>query len=1576
MAVEQSGGGKGAIANRRYLLSAVWITEAVILGLGMFLPLIAVIVILLHQDIAANAVWSLGALAAAGLLSGALVLRRAVQREVRVREGDIRQRGLLEYSPDGVVLLDVANGARLYANATAANMFGLSSAEILAADLGALSAPIQGVDETPQAYGAKLIASAMSGKLVDARWNFRRGDGSVFPGRLVLSRLPGEDAVVRAGITDLSRESTLEQSRDQAEERVRALVDNAPEGVMLVDRFSHQIRYANRAAGGIFSADPARLTGQVITRAVLDPQPDGSSPDMLMRAMEAEALHGIESVRVLRLRRGNKAEFDAEVRAFLLPGAADAFRISVIDLSDRLALEAAKSSAEASLRVSESRFRHLAKISTDWYWETGLDDRFSMLDGGSADQRAIMDQFVGRLPWEVRRLESLDPDWHAVRECRTRRQAYIQVLRFQVPERPDQSARILEIVADPIFDVAGTYLGYRGVARDITERYQAQERQRIGEETARALAEEHAAAVRRLELIVHSLPVAFMVRDAQHRITHWNPEAERVFGFTEAEALGKFPADLIVPPELCLSDTQRLATIGRGGEMTSSVLDNLTKSGMRIQCEWRNAPITGANGEFAGSIGMALDITTRIHTENALKESEAHFRRLTELASDYKWETDAEHRFVELIADADGVTRTDALGKCRWELPHVRPLSCSWEEHRAALESHQSLSNMLVEVTGADGRRYYRMLNGEPKFDSHGAFSGYRGVGIDVSRSHRENLRRAGEARLFDALSRGEPLVDLMTILCEVVEASTERPSRASMLFVESGRLRHLTAPRLSEAYRNGIDGMAVGETVGCCGAAVAHDRTVITEDIAVDANWRPYRELAGATGVRACWSTPVRGIDGRVIATFAVYTDVPAKPAGGDLDVTDAAARLAALVMERHHAAEGLRASEERLRQLLTISADWEWEQDAQFRFTRTSIWQGNSRGFLATSVGKTRWENRQLRPIGFTWEQHRRLLEAHEPFSHILVEFTNAAGRRFYWALRGEPVFDAHGAFKGYRGVGSDITARYRIDTMRLGEGKLFESLAQGEALPALAQSLAQTISDVLEAQGAVVIKELVRGALQVIGSFGVPPAWSEVLARGMALEQDATTCAEAARLNRIAIIEDVGSNARCAPLRAALLDAGIGGMWSVPVVDRAGAVIATVGIATPVAAAPTDADVEFVRAAGRLAGFVIERFRSTEAARDSAERYRRLVEQSQDGVLIHDWGIIEYANPAFVRMVGAKDLGGLIGLNAVKFYTRDSQTRSIERLARLRETGDTLSFAEMQLQRLDGGVVEVEVAASVFESHGHKRVQSQFRDIGARKWTEREILNLNRELEQRVTQRTTELTAANRELEAFSYTVAHDLRAPLRAIDGFSQLLKGDLGAELTAEAQRDIDAISASARKMSELINGLLEFSRYGRGVLAGQRVITQALVAAAAEEAGRGRNVLFDIGELEDTHGDPVMLRQVWVNLVGNAVKFSSRKDAPCVSIRCSLSEQDYLFSVSDNGDGFDMAYVDKLFGVFQRLHSAGEFEGTGVGLAIVKRIVERHGGRIWAESTPGAGAVFRFTLPRHDAVVPASVRQG
>jgi len=254
----------------------------------------------------------------------------------------------------------------------------------------------------------------------------------------------------------------------------------------------------------------------------------------------------------------------------------------------------------------------------------------------------------------------------------------------------------------------------------------------------------------------------------------------------------------------------------------------------------------------------------------------------------------------------------------------------------------------------------------------------------------------------------------------------------------------------------------------------------------------------------------------------------------------------------------------------------------------------------------------------------------------------------------------------------------------------------------------------------------------------------------------------------------------------------------------------------------------------------------------------------------------------------------------------------------------------------------------------------------DITERKKAEEAVKQLNEELEIRVKNRTQELETSNKELESFAYSVAHDLRAPLRAINGFSQMLTDDFTSILDVEGIRILHVIQKSTKDMDQLIFDLLAMSKITRTDMKKQSIDMNELVSSVKNEfltLETQDRIKFSIDSLPIGYGDPTLLRQVWVNLIENAVKFSKTKDNPLITIGCNLENNQTVYFIKDNGVGFKSIYKNKLFGAFQRLHSTTEFEGTGIGLAIVERVITRHRGKVWAEGEEGVGATFYFSLP-------------
>ncbi len=380
------------------------------------------------------------------------------------------------------------------------------------------------------------------------------------------------------------------------------------------------------------------------------------------------------------------------------------------------------------------------------------------------------------------------------------------------------------------------------------------------------------------------------------------------------------------------------------------------------------------------------------------------------------------------------------------------------------------------------------------------------------------------------------------------------------------------------------------------------------------------------------------------------------------------------------------------------------------------------------------------------------------------------------------------------------------------------------------------------------------------------------------------------------------------------------------------------------------------------------------SDQELRKNQERLRLAIEASQIGTW--DWDIVtgrvhwdEYMGPLF----------GLQRGQAIETFEDFLGAVHPEDRARARETlSRTMSepadySVEFRIIWPDGSVHYLTTRGRSYSEAGKLlRMTGVCVDITQSKRSEDEIRRLNEELEQRVIARTAELAAANKELESFTYSVSHDLRAPLRHINGFAQMLEEEFGEKLATEARRLLSRIRFGAQNMGQLVDDLLRLARVGRQELLRRRTPLNELVnqvIAELRSEHQGREVEWRVAPLPAVSCDPGLVKQVYTNLLSNAVKYTRTRSNAVIEVGVENRDGVDVLFVKDNGVGFDMKYAEKLFGVFQRLHRPDEFEGTGVGLAIVQRIVNKHGGRIWVAASPGAGACFTFTL----AETPASM---
>jgi PAS domain S-box-containing protein len=657
-------------------------------------------------------------------------------------------------------------------------------------------------------------------------------------------------------------------------------------------------------------------------------------------------------------------------------------------------------------------------------------------------------------------------------------------------------------------------------------------------------------------------------------------------------------------------------------------------------------------------------------------------------------------------------------------------------------------------------------------------------------------------------------------------------------------------------------------------------------------------------------------------------------------LELVHANEQLRHQLAGQQHTTLAVQANVRHLLNLVAIAADWYWQQDANYRFVETPSDLSDGEhdcGRTFGTIGQCRWDLPGVMPLSMSWEAHRAVLDARLPFRDFEYLRELESGPQ-YLSISGIPLFDERGQFSGYRGTMRDISAKRRLRDEQKKTSDFLDSVVANLPFAFHLKSVKEGYKIVAWNKGA----ELLYGVSR-----------EEAMGRTV---HELWPAEDADKMHR-ADLELVAAGAtQNFPDRPAITRH----RGSIRVHMRKVALKDALGEVTHILITAED---------------ITDRLAANTRLRASEARFRTLVSSLSEGLLVRDAaGRIVECNSSAERILGIT-LSQMQGeMSAQPGWVRHREDGTLmpeEEWPSLvaRRTGLPQTDVVIRYAKPGGGVMWalVNVRPLFDESGGPPSgFVTTITDITNRKLAELEVVKLNVALENRVARRTAQLEVANKELEAFSYSVAHDLRSPLITIDGYGVLLQKAMPPESSERAEIYIAKIRAGVQRMGELTDGLLALAQLSRTNLRWAKVDLSAeadsiLRQCADGDPGRDVRVSVESGLL--VTADAALLRQILENLIGNAWKFTARKAHAEITVGLERdAHQKPVYFVRDNGAGFDMAYSKTIFDTFQRLHTAAEFAGSGIGLATVKRIVARHGGEIWAESKVGEGSTFYFTL--------------
>ncbi len=1096
-----------------------------------------------------------------------------------------------------------------------------------------------------------------------------------------------------------------------------------------------------------------------------------------------------------------------------------------------------------------------------------------------------------------------------------------------------------------------------GAMQDITEAKRSEDALR---ELTRRL--EQSLVLNRL-VMDNSLDVICAI-DANGRFSQVSAASAAVWGYPANELLGR-PVVELVHPDDREATAQAMAGVLSGQPTLDFRNRHVAPDGRLVIIQWSLVWSPRERLVFA----VARDATQAQQQSQALREAEQNLQRAQQIARMGSWQFELATNRLTWSAEVYRlfqVREDEFAGNLEAFASRVHP-----DDMPAIMQAQQDVlaggPDLDIEhrILLPDGSARHVHERARLVRDEEGAPRLLAGSVQDITEAKLARRLEAGQSAILAGIAGRQPLGETLEAIVRLFQLKYP-DALCSVLLLDDAGERVLTgaAPDLPAAFNLAIHGQRIGPKVGSCGTAAWRGERVVVTDIDTDPLWEDFRELAREHGLRACWSDPVKSAAGKVLATFAVYYRQPRTPSDAELALMDSLVALVSLAVEQVADIRRIQLSEQRFRSLFNEHPDAVYSMDLEGRYTDY---------------------NGRLRESGLTIDQVRgQMFDA-----NVAPEQREVVRAHFNAAVRGEArtyeataVLDGghrldmrvtnlpiivDGRVTGVFGIAQDISLlrKHQRDLA----GALDAAEAGSQQLRRLSDAAIVLNRDIGEAEIYPLLAEHAReilGANQAVASVGVDGTSHHIHAVSLsdkyAQWRDYATPADNSGIYSIVSQTNQPMRLTQAELEAHPRWRGFGdqakhhpplrGWLAVPLMDSAGRNMGLLQLSDKVSGEFTHDDQLVAMQFAQMASIAIERARLLQrlSVRD------RFFELSAEIFVIYSPAQRRWlqVNPVFCEITGytAEEL---CSREFTDFIHPDDHADTRERSARQK----------------DGAVVP---------HHFENRYLSRRGDVRWIAWTsvpgdDRLVYGVGRDITERrraeleLRQTLVDLNNRNRELQDFAFIASHDLQEPLRKIRAFSDRLQQRYAASLAPEARDYLDRAGQAATRMQTLIDDLLAYSRITRGKPFAPVDLDQVLSGViddleARLESSGGR---IERSPLPTVEGDPTQLRQLLQNLLSNALKFRSADRAPVVTVRASETTLEgapaWELRVEDNGIGFEAKYAEKIFGPFQRLHGRQDYEGTGIGLAIARRIVERHRGTLRAEGRPGQGAAFILVLP-------------